>query len=89
MRKKVRECRQANKLSSVAACGWHDYKIIRISPSGNYIELSGDGWDSDMWRMIDTRTGNIVLSNDNGVEKSMWTRDRKQFIWQTYNCEIG
>lgn len=42
-----------------------------------------------MWRMLDTRTGKLVLSNDNGVTKSMWTKDKKQFIWQTYGCEIG
>ncbi len=39
--------------------------------------------------MLDVRTGKLLLSNDNGVIKSMWTADRKQFIWKTDSCDIG
>jgi hypothetical protein len=88
MRKKVRECIEKNNLTP-SGCGWYDYKIVRISPSGNYIELIWDGWGIDIWRMLDTRSGKLIFSNDNGVTKSMWTRDRKQFIWKTGTCEIG
>lgn len=88
MRQKVRECKKKTQLSA-SGCGWYDYKIIRLSPSGNYIELNGVGWETSIWRMFDTRTGRLVLSNDNGVIKSMWTADKKQFIWKTDTCEIG
>ena len=39
--------------------------------------------------MLDAKTGKLVLSNDNGIIKSMWTADKKQFIWKTDICEIG
>lgn len=89
MRKIVQDCKKSNSSLTASGCGWFDYKIIRLSPSGNYIELIGQWYESNMWRMLDTRTGKLVLSNNNGVAKSMWTKDRKQFIWQTFGCEIG
>lgn len=89
MRKKVRDCKKKNPTLTASGCGWYDYSILRISPSGNYIELSGQGFESNIWRMLDTKTGKIILSNDNGVMKSMWTADKKQFIWKTDGCEIG
>lgn len=88
MRQKVRDCKKNTQLTA-SGCGWYDYKIIRLSPSGNYIELNGNWWESSIWRMLDTKTGKLVLSNDNGIIKSMWTADKKQFIWKTDTCEIG
>ena len=88
MRIKVRNCMVESKLTA-SGCGWYDYKIIRLSPSGNYIELFWGGWESTIWRMLDTKTGKLILSNDNGIIKSMWTADKKQFIWQTGSCDIG
>lgn len=89
MRKGIRECKKKYIPLTASGCGWYDYKIIRLSPSGNYIELHGMWWESGMWRMLDTKTGKIVLSNDNTIGKSMWTKDKKQFMWQTYPCENG
>lgn len=88
MRQKVRECKKKTQLTA-SGCGWYDYKIIRLSPSGNYVELHWGGWESTIWRMLDTKTGKLILSNDNWVVKSMWTADKKQFIWKTDTCEIG
>ncbi len=87
-RKVVRKCMKDSGLSP-SGCWFYEYKILRLSPSGKYIELVWEGWESVIWRMLDTKTGKIVLSNDNGVSKSMWTQDKKQFIWQTGDCSIG
>lgn len=88
MREKVRKCKFETWLSA-SWCGWYSYVLIRLSPSARYIELDGSWWESGMWRMLDTKTGKIILSNDNSVAKSMWTADGKQFIWQTYSCGNG
>lgn len=89
MRQKVRSCIKLESGFTAASCGWFDYKIIRLSPSGNYVELQGEGYEHEVWRMLDTKIGKLVLSNDNWVTKSMWTADKKQFIWKTKICEIG
>ncbi len=65
--------------------GFYDYSILKLSPSGNYIELIGYGYEGWIWRMLDTRTWKIIFSDK--VVKSMWSNDRKQFIFQTCTPE--
>ena len=73
----------------MSLCGIYEYKIIRLSPSWNYIEIEGRGYESGIWYMLDARTGKIILENDNWVSWSGWTPDRKQFVWITWTCDIG
>lgn len=79
--------KRAKALKSIKAgngyssAGFYDYSILRLSPSGNYVELVGTGYENWIWRMIDTKTGEIVLSDH--VIKGMWSSDRKQFIFET------
>lgn len=74
--------RQAlNAWPDYTSTGFYDYSILRLSPSGNYIELVGTSMEGSIWRMLDTRTGKIVFS-DNIVTKSMWSSDRKRFAFQ-------
>ena len=83
------KCYKENKQQEFASCGLYDYGVLQLSPSGNYIELVWIGWESTMWKMLDTRTGKVVLSNDNGVIKSLWSNDKKRFAFETDSCEIG
>ncbi len=67
------------------AWGFYDYSILKLSPSGNYIELIGYGYENWIWRMLDTRTWEIIFSDK--VVKSMWSTDRSQFLFQTCTPE--
>ncbi len=61
--------------------GFYDYELLKLSPSGNYLEMIVGRYEGWSWLMLDTRTGKIVLEWN--IIKSMWSADRKRFIFQT------
>jgi len=92
-KKEIFDCYKTIKINTktdeVMQCWVYIYSIIRLSPSWYYIELDWLWWESSDWKMINTNNWKTVLENDNWVLKSMWSSDRKRFIFETSQCEIG
>ena len=78
-RKKAIKLRE--QWDGISSAGFWDYRILRISPSGNYIEFIAGGYENWSWIMVDSKSGKVILEGK--VVKSMWSNDRKQFIFQT------
>ena len=54
--------------------------FLNFSPSGNYLLYSISGWEYEWALLVDSKTGKTVIKVDY-PEFSIWTLDRKQFIY--------
>lgn len=59
--------------------------FVGFSPSGYYLQYTISGYESAHSKLIDIKTGEVVIETPFSMSTSFWTTDKKQFIYGAGN----